>query len=187
MKQRRSFFDYRTIAVWAFVLACVVALAGVLASGNSAMANVPPTVDPYATPQSNPVAVPQVSAAIARPSGYFTFPNGTYTGPPVCRYLLIPSINPNVAVNLCAVMLRPTGGGGLHLLTLYTNDGVQRQIDLEALYGFGDCFGGSPDWSPFSGTVKVEVWCKDDSDGNGNTRGRFAQDTGIVASPDPER
>jgi len=178
----------------ALIMLAACLLAGYLltrpAGAQSAMAyNAPAvaTVDPYATPDPNP-APPILRASIfANPPGYFTFPNGTYTGPPVCRYLLIPSINPGTAVNLCAVMLRPAGGGGLHLLTIYTNDGIQRQIDLEALYGFGDCFGGSPDWSPYSGTVKVEVNCKDDRDGNGNTRGRFAQDTGIAASPDPQR
>lgn len=171
----------------AALIAVVLALAAALASASyttraSAMVDAAPTVDPYATPDPHP-APPRVHAAIAPPPGYFTFQNATYTGPPVCRYLLLPAYNPDVPVNLCVVMVRPPSGGGLRLLTLYTNDGIKAQFDLTALYGFGDCFGGSPDRSPFTGTVKVEVWCKDDSDGNGNTRGRFVQDTGIAAAP----
>lgn len=190
MRSHSNLRAYAVAFLVLFALVFSVAFTGLTVGAhdnNSAMAELAPTPDPYATPDPNPAPAQVRAQSITNPPGYFTFPNGTYTGPPVCRYLLIPSINPSTAVNLCAIVVRPPGGGGLHILTLYTNDGIQREIDLEQLYGFGDCFGGSPDWSPFSGTVKVEMNCKDDRDGNGNTRGRFSLDSGIVASPDPQR
>lgn len=136
---------------------------------------------PYDVPPANP----QPPRAIAQgiPAGAVIFTNGTNTAPPSCIKALVPSVNPATRVILCAIVARPEGGGSLHLLHLYTADGVQATIDLTAYSGYEDCFGGEPEISDFTSTIKVFANCKRNDTGNGNDRIVFPVDSGLEAHP----
>jgi hypothetical protein len=111
-----------------------------------------------------------------------TYGNATYTAPPSCETLTVPRVNPDVPVRVCAIVRRPEGGGGLHVLTLFTADGTLVDIDLTA-YGYQDCFGADPWLSTFSGTIKAFTNCKPPDAANGNDRVFFPVDSGIEARP----
>jgi hypothetical protein len=169
-----------------WVLALVALLALVLALGMQARSRTagaagPPTPDPYATPEINPQEPKPRAQSV--PAGAVFFPNGTNVSPPICIKALVPRVNPQTRVILCANVVRPPEGGSLHLLELYTADGVQATIDLTALAGYEDCFGASPQLSDFSGTIKAMVSCKDNASANGNDRVVFPVDTGLAAIP----
>lgn len=115
-------------------------------------------------------------------TGGLTYGNATYTGAPSCETLLVPGINSRQDVRVCAIVRRPEGGGGLHVLTLFTADGTLADIDLTQ-YGYQDCFGADPWASDFSHTIKAFLNCKPPDAGNGNDRTFFPLDTGIPAYP----
>lgn len=114
--------------------------------------------------------------------GTVVYDNATYTAPPSCETMLVPAVNPDIPVRLCAIVRRPESGGGLYLATFFTIDGTLATIDLRA-YGYEDCFGASVWPSPFSATVKAIVNCKVNGAANGNDRAFFAIDTGIAGYP----
>lgn len=136
--------------------------------------------DPYAVPRDNPQ--PPRARAQALPIGAIVFLNGTNTGPPSCEKLLVPALNAESRVNVCAVTVRPPGGGGLWLVHFYTSDGILATLDARA-WGFEDCFGAEPFLSDFSGTIKAILSCKDPASGNGNDRVVFPVDSGLEAYP----
>lgn len=125
-----------------------------------------------------PFAVGAQSAATATDGP--TFANATYTGPPSCRDVLLPQVNPDTALHLCSIVRRPAEGGGLHIVSLFTFDGEFGTVDMLD-YGYTDCFGADAWASRFSGTLKAVVNCKD---GDGNDRRFVYVDTGILALPE---
>jgi len=113
--------------------------------------------------------------------GAVIFTNGTQTGPPSNVKLLVPSINPDTAVIVYTMIVRPETGGSLKLLHFCTADGIQATIDLEERYGITDAFAASPFRSDFTETIKAMVNAKVPNSPNGNDRVVFPVDSGIYA------